>query len=372
MSWSRLGLLTFLLTLPPLVVEAHPLSFTETTLILNDDGTFQVDLVCDLDALALGLPQDADDAELSATLNALSATDLSSLTQRLRQLFLRRVRVRFDGNPEPFNVTFPDYRTSRATESAIPTMLGLTARLSGTVPSGALEVEFFASRSFSEVHLTIIDKTRDVSVQSILERGARSEPFKFTADSELTSSRESTWQYFRLGFVHILPKGADHILFVLGLFFLSLRARVLIWQVTAFTVSHAVTLALGASEVIALPTQFVEPLISLSIVWIAVENTLTHQLSHWRTAVVFLFGLVHGLGFASVLNELGLPNNDRLFAILTFNAGIEVGQLAILSLALGTIGWLKNRTWYRHRVAIPASVIIGVIGLVWTVEQVFY
>ena len=115
-----------------------------------------------------------------------------------------------------------------------------------------------------------------------------------------------------------------------------------------------------------------EPLISLSIVWIAVENTLTHQLSHWRTAVVFLFGLVHGLGFASVLNELGLPNNDRLFAILTFNAGIEVGQLAILSLALGTIGWLKNRTWYRHRVAIPASVIIGVIGLVWTVKQVFY
>ena len=372
MSWLRLGLLTFLLTLSPLVVQAHPLSFTETTLTLNVDGTFQVDLICDLDALALGVPQDADDAALSATLNGLSAPELSSLTERLRQLFLRRVRVRFDGNPEPFDVTFPDYGTSRATESAIPTVLGLTARLSGTVPTGSLEVEFFASRSFSDVHLTIIDQTRDVSVQSILERGAISDPFQLTADSALTPSRAGTWQYFRLGFVHILPEGTDHILFVLGIFFLSLRIRILIWQVTAFTVSHAVTLALGAAEVVALPPQFVEPLISLSIVWIAVENIRTPQLSRWRTTVVFLFGLVHGLGFASALNELGLPNNDRLFAILTFNAGIEAGQLMILGLALATVGWFKSRTWYRHRVAIPASVVIGVIGLVWTVEQVFY
>ena len=220
--------------------------------------------------------------------------------------------------------------------------------------------------------MTVIDEARDISVQSILERGARSEPFKLTADGAITPERENTWQYFRLGFVHILPEGADHILFVLGLFFLSLRARVLIWQVTAFTVAHAVTLALGASEVIALPAEFVEPLISLSIVWIAVENLLTHQLSRWRIVVVFLFGLVHGLGFASVLNELRLLNNDRLFAIVTFNAGIEVGQLVILSLALGTIGWLRNRTWYRHRVATPASVMIGVTGFVWTVEQVFY
>lgn len=366
----RLGLLILLLSLLPSTVYAHPLSFTETTLTLHPDGTFQVDMVCDLDALALGLPQDTDDAHLVTTLAALSPEEFTDVTQRLQQLFLRRVRVRFDGDPTSFDVSFPDYLTTRATDSVIPTVLGLTARLVGTVPAGATEVEFFASRSFSDVHLTMIDVSRRVRVRSVLERGARSDPFILAGTVEPQTRREISWQYLRLGFTHIVPNGTDHVLFVLGLFLLSVKLRPLVWQVTAFTLAHAVTLTLGSFAVVTVAPQIVEPLIALSIVWIAVENILTERLSRWRTSVVFLFGLLHGLGFASVLGELGLPDQERVLALATFNAGIEVGQLTVIAVALAVLGWFRERVWFRPRIVVPLSAIIGLVGLVWTVERV--
>ena len=370
MPRSRLGLLILLLSLLPSTAYAHPLSFTETTLTLHLDGTFQVDMVCDLDALALGLPQDTDDAHLVETLGTLSPEEFADLTQRLQQLFLRRVRVRFDGDPTSFDVSFPDYLTPRATDSVIPTVLGLTARLVGTVPAGATQVEFFASRSFSDVHLTMSDVSRRVRVRSVLERGARSDPFVLAGTVEPQTRREISWQYLRLGFTHIVPNGADHVLFVLGLFLLSVRLRPLVWQVTAFTLAHAVTLTLGSFAVVTVSPQIVEPLIALSIVWIAVENILTERLSRWRTSVVFLFGLLHGLGFASVLSELGLPDQERVLALATFNAGIEVGQLTVIAVALAMLGWFRERAWFRPRIVVPLSAIIGLAGLVWTVERV--
>ena len=366
----RLGLFVCLLCALPPIVDAHPLSFTETTVTLHVDRTFQVDMVCDLDALALGVPQDTDDAQLVATLRALSPEEFFALTQRLRQLFLRRVRVRFDGDPAPFEVSFPDHLTRRATESGIPTVLGLTARLVGVVPPGSTEVEFFASRAFSDVHLTVVDAARETSVRSVMERGARSDPFALSGEVAPPTRGQVGWQYLRLGVVHIVPDGADHILFILGLFLLSVRLRPLVWQVTAFTVAHAITLALGAFAVVTLSPRIVEPLIALSIVWIAVENTLTTRLKIWRTGVVFVFGLLHGLGFAGVLTELGLPDEERVLALGMFNAGIEVGQLAIIALALSTLGWFRNRTWYRRRLVVPLSTIIGLVGVVWTIERV--
>ena len=366
----RFRFLAFLLCALPLVADAHPLSFTETTFTLHVDGTFQVDMVCDLDALALGLPQDTDDAQLVATLEAMAPDEFSALTQRLRQLFLRRIRVRFDGIPEPFEVAFPDHLTPRATESTIPTVLGLTARLTGSVPSNATELEFFASRSFSDVHLTVLDVARGTSVRSIMERGARSD--SFTLRSRVASAGRDAvdWRYLRLGFVHIVPDGADHMLFVLGLFLLSVKLRSLVWQITAFTLAHAITLTLATANVVELSSRVVEPLIALSIVYVAIENTLTNRLNPWRPAVVFLFGLLHGLGFAGALTALGLPDTERILALVMFNLGIELGQLAVIGTALGTIGWWHLRPWYRRRIVIPLSVAIALVGVFWTLRRV--
>ena len=175
--------------------------------------------------------------------------------------------------------------------------------------------------------------------------------------------------YARLGFIHIVPEGTDHILFVLGLFLLSARLRPLVWQVTAFTVAHAVTLTLAAFDVVTLPPRVVEPLIALSVAYVAIENMLVDRMTRWRPAVVFGFGLLHGLGFAGVLGELGLPEDERLLALLSFNAGIEVGQLAIIATAALALWWCRTKPWYRRRVTVPASLAIAATGLVWAVER---
>ena len=222
--------------------NGHPLTFTATTLTLSTNDTFQVDLQYDLDALALGVSITTDDAVLVNTLEQLSTSDFNNALDRLKRLFERRVRVRFDGTPVPFSVDFPDHGTPRATGAVIPTVIGLTARLSGTIPEGAQTVEFFASRAFAEVHLTIIDETRDIEHQMILEQGARSTPFQLVGQNASSNNSSQAQQYFWLGVRHIIPDGLDHILFVLGLFLFSLKLRPLVTQVTAFTVAHALTL----------------------------------------------------------------------------------------------------------------------------------
>ena len=156
---------------------------------------------------------------------------------------------------------------------------------------------------------------------------------------------------------------------MLALFLLSRRLRPLVWQVTAFTVAHAVTLTLAALGVVALAPRIVEPLIALSVAGVAVENVLTERLTRWRPPVVFGFGLLHGLGFAGVLGELGLPEQGRLLALAAFNGGIELGQLAVIAAAAAALGWCRAKPWYRRRVTVPLSCAIALTGLGWAVER---
>ena len=176
--------------------------------------------------------------------------------------------------------------------------------------------------------------------------------------------------YVELGFIHILPKGFDHILFVIGLFLLSPGLKPLLWQVSAFTLAHTITLALGASGMARLPPGIVEPLIALSIVWIAVENLLTSRLHRWRIGVIFCFGLLHGLGFADVLLGIGLSGASFYSALLGFNVGVELGQLAVLGLCFLVVGWAMQKPVYQGRVVVPVSSVIAMIGAYWVVERV--
>lgn len=176
-------------------------------------------------------------------------------------------------------------------------------------------------------------------------------------------------QYLWLGYTHILPKGLDHMLFVLGLFLLSPRLKPLLLQVTAFTIAHSITLGLSIYGVVSLPSRVVEPLIALSIAYVAIENLITRELKPWRLALVFTFGLLHGLGFAGVLRELGLPRQEFLTALLTFNVGVEGGQLTIIGAALVAAAPFLKKGWYRPRVVIPASLLIATAGIYWIVAR---
>ena len=369
---TRIAALTIFLLLILMTPQAsaHPLTFVESELILKKDGTFQVEMTCDLDALALGVSQNTDDNKLVETLRKLSPQQFEVQVERLRELFRRRVRVRFNGIPAVFDVIFPDYGTTPIIYQEIPTVLGLTARLTGTVPATATEVEFFASRTFQEVHLTIKDEARLISQRSVITRGARSDPFMLTEPFIQTNQTEVALHYLKLGFLHILPTGVDHILFILCLFLLSTRIRLLVWQVTCFTLAHALTLTLATLDIIMLAPKIVEPLIAFSIACVAIENIFTQRLSLRRPIIIFLFGLIHGLGFSEVLRALDIPTNERLISLLSFNVGIELGQLIVLGAAFATVGWFQHQRWYRSRIVVPASSIIALVGLVWTIERV--
>lgn len=176
-------------------------------------------------------------------------------------------------------------------------------------------------------------------------------------------------QYIGLGFTHILPKGLDHILFVLGLYFASQHWRTLFIQVSAFTVAHTITLALAILGVFSLPDSFVEPIIALSIAVIGIENVIFKDPPRWRWIIVFAFGLIHGMGFAGVLHELGLPEGRLWSSLLSFNVGVELGQIAVIALACGITTLILNKPWYRQRVVIPASIAISLVGLFWFIER---
>ena len=187
----------------------------------------------------------------------------------------------------------------------------------------------------------------------------------FTRPTRLEIVRQYLW----LGYTHILPKGLDHILFVLGIFLLSPRFKTMFLQVTAFTIAHSITLGLSIYGIVSLPSRIVEPLIALSIAYVAIENLLTRELKPWRVALVFAFGLLHGLGFAGVLRELGLPRAEFLTALLTFNAGVEMGQLTIIAAAWLMLGAFMTGPWYRKLIVVPASCGIALTGLYWTVTR---
>ncbi len=181
------------------------------------------------------------------------------------------------------------------------------------------------------------------------------------------------WFYLKLGYTHILPEGFDHILFVVSLCLLSNKMKVILWQATAFTVAHSITLALSMKSIVVAPSAVVEPIIALSILFVAVENLLLTELKPWRILLVFMFGLIHGMGFASSLNEIGLPRNKFLISILSFNIGVELGQISIiLAVFLLIVRPFGNRVNYRKQVVYPLSIIIALIAFYWTVQRVFF
>ena len=139
---------------------------------------------------------------------------------------------------------------------------------------------------------------------------------------------------------------------------------------SAFTVAHSITLGLSMYGFVSVSPRIVEPLIALSIAYVAIENIFLSELKSWRVALVFAFGLLHGMGFAGALKELGLPRSEFVTALLTFNIGVEAGQLAVIGTSFLFVGWYSvHRDWYRSRIVVPASLAIACTALYWTIQR---
>ena len=177
--------------------------------------------------------------------------------------------------------------------------------------------------------------------------------------------------YIKIGFIHIIPRGLDHILFVLGLFLYAPRWRPLLVQITIFTIAHSLTLALASRGLVSVPATIVEPMIAASIAYVALENLWQRKLRLSRLLIIFTFGLLHGLGFASVLADVGLPSSDFLISLISFNIGVELGQITVIAAALALRLLLPlSPDRYRRFITTPASLVIGAIGIGIAAERV--
>ena len=193
-----------------------------------------------------------------------------------------------------------------------------------------------------------------------------------------TTISQTIIEYIILGIEHIVPKGLDHILFIFGVFFFAVKLKPLLWQVTMFTLAHSLTPILASLKLVFIPASIIEPLIALSIGYVAFENIFQRQgkfhsrSNAIRYAVIFFFGLIHGLGFAFVLEDIGLPTGQLILSLLSFNIGVEIAQIGLVVLAYLLMFYPSKQLWYRKAIQIPCSLVIGLIGIYWFFERVFF
>lgn len=352
------------------MAQAHEIQPSIADLTVTD-GQMVFDLRLNAEAFVAEIDlSDAHDTDLTdqaERYDALRVLEPDEMAARLRafaESWAPRIAVDADG---PVALQVSDVVVPETGDLALPRASRLV--LTGAVPASARTLDLTWPADGGA--LVLRQQGVEAPFTGLIEAGASTGPIALAGGNAATG-----WQtfvgYIPVGFDHILPKGLDHILFVLGLFFLSTRLRPLIWQVSAFTLAHTVTLALGALGWVNVPGSIVEPLIAASITYVAVENIFSKGLSRWRPAVIFGFGLLHGLGFASVLGEFGLPQDQFIPALIGFNIGVELGQLTVIAAAFLAVGyWFGSKPWYRKAISIPASVAIAAVGAYWVVERVF-
>jgi hydrogenase/urease accessory protein HupE len=372
--FRRVLLAGFALGLASASVRAHEIRPAIVTLAMAASDRYDATVTLNIEALMAGIgPQHADtnDAPEALKYNALRALSPDALRARFDEFakrWLDGVNIEFDGTrARPVTVTIEIPATGDPALARISTV-----KLSGTVPAGASAMRWTYAAEFGSSVVRLKRDGQETQEVGWLKDGQSSGNIDLAGGASKSAIAKFV-NYVTVGFTHIIPLGLDHILFVLGLYLLAPAWRPLLMQVTAFTVAHSITLGLGLYGVLAVSPAIVEPMIALSIVYVAVENIMTSKLQVWRPIVVFCFGLLHGLGFAGVLQEIGLPRTDYVIGLLGFNAGVELGQLAVIVTAFCLSGlWFRHKSWYRQRIVWPASAAIALMGAFWTVERIWF
>jgi len=178
----------------------------------------------------------------------------------------------------------------------------------------------------------------------------------------------AAWAFFKMGIEHILT-GYDHLVFLFGLVLLRARLRELLAVVTAFTVAHSITLAIAVLGIFSPSPKFVEPAIALSIAYVGIENFFVKDGSkRWR--ITFPFGLIHGFGFAGALQQIHVPSAQVPAALVSFNLGVEAGQLFAMSLVVPMVMLIRQKDWFEPRGVRVLSGAVALAGGLWFVIRI--
>jgi hypothetical protein len=383
MTWSRLLPLLFALVLSGLG-RAHPIPDVPVRAYFETGGACRT--VIEVDPRCFNSDPDIAPSLLFKDLKTKPAEEQQAMLDQAGAYVTRTIDFLF----EPLGRISPEFKFTwtghgGAELKGDEDVAVMTGTWQTTVPAGLQGYRIRATPE-GKVSVLFLNHLRGEAVErtAVLFPGETSFLLDLTGLSAPTPSapspgavgvsggRFATFRdFFEQGFLHVLPLGLDHILFVLGLFLLARAWRPLLWQVTTFTAAHTVTLALATFGWVEVSPKIVEPVIAFSLVFVAMENILRPRYSAWRLVVVFVFGLVHGLGFAGALRELELPIKSLIVGLLGFNVGVEAGQLAVVGLAALATVWLRDPGLYRRAIVIPGSAAIAIMGLWWTVTRVF-
>jgi hydrogenase/urease accessory protein HupE len=343
------------------IVHAHEIGTSRVSIVFKEGREYDIEIVTDASALA-------DKLEASTGRSAptnLDPAGFKTLLETFEGTFRQRVKVIFDGAEVRPAIAYSIAPPVDATSATAATF-----HMTGQIPAGAKSFSWTFGWTFASYALSIRNSVADNPSTVWLEGNQSSAPFMLASPAKSVSRLSTALLYLKLGFTHIVPLGLDHMLFVLGIYLLSGRARSVLMQVSAFTVAHSITLGLSMYGLVNVSPRIVEPMIAISIAYVAIENIFLSELRKWRIALVFAFGLLHGMGFAGALKELGLPRSEFLTALLTFNVGVEAGQLTVIATAFLLVGWYgSQRTWYRSRIVIPASAAIACTAVYWTIQR---
>ncbi|MFK5985464.1 MAG: HupE/UreJ family protein [Pseudomonadota bacterium] len=341
------------------------------------DESLKIEIRTSIEGLLTGInsryknTKDSPNAQAYDELRVLPAKQLREKFIFFEEQFLALIRIKTDSSPlslkiEKIDIPLPGY--TKVPRTSIITV-------TGNIPRNSKNLSWYYPEIFGDnaVRVRQIDKENEKwywSQWQWLRADKASKPFSLTEIFTRIPLTEVISDYIISGFEHIVPKGLDHILFILGIFLFSTRLNPLLWQVTMFTIAHTITLGLSMNGLVSVPAAIVEPLIAISIAYIGFENVFTHTLHRYRLLIVFFFGLLHGLGFASVLAEFGMPENDFITALISFNIGVELGQLTVIAVAYLLLRhWFKDKQNYQKWVIIPFSLSIGLIGLYWAYDR---
>lgn len=287
----------------------------------------------------------------------------------LEAFFLRQIRLsdgQMDGKLtiEPNQVAL--IRLNLKITPTSHTTLGLVYRWSAPIQRLRVHYNLFLSGVSTASCLTTFF-ARGKSTTTVFTPERRD----FDLSFEETSLWRAVSSFVPLGVRHIWT-GYDHVLFLLSLLMVAWTLRSLVKVVTAFTIAHSISLSLAVLDLLSLPPRFVESGVALSIAYVAGENLLRREIAlRSRWVVTFGFGLIHGLGFASILKELALPRETLVPALVSFNLGVEIGQLAIVALAFLGLGLFRRRPWavnFRRTVSAGAMVM----GMAWFAQRAFF
>jgi len=359
-------------------------------------GQVDIEIRASIEALLTGIngqyknTKDAPNADEYDVLRKMQATELAIKFEKFKAVFLDKISLS-DIKNKPVILSINQVDIPEPGYTKVPRISLI--KLTGIIDTSAQSVHWYYPLAFGDnaVRLRQVDEAAQKyhwSEVQWLRKDQPSEAFSLTEIVARKPIQETIKNYIVWGFEHIFPKGIDHILFILGLFLFSYAIKPLLWQVTMFTIAHTITLGMAMNGIISLPAYIVEPLIALSIVYVGVENIMANLFSkplhNSRLLLVFVFGLLHGLGFASMLSDFGMPEDAFVTALLSFNVGVELGQLAIILVAFLIFGflWLSLRlmekrwdkkvdkkTWYKKIIAIPASIVISLIAFYWFIER---